>query len=171
MKIYTKTGDEGTTSRYNGKRVPKDDPVIILVSKVDSLQGALDLAQAHVRDDALLPILDHVQDKLWQTAGELSLGGKGKNVKNEITARDIEALEKHIDKYDQKKKYFTRFRTESAAKLNEARLRCRELEVHLTPLLRKKKVRPEIYRYINRLSDLLYVLACHEQKGEDSPSD
>jgi cob(I)alamin adenosyltransferase len=166
MKIYTKTGDEGTTSRYDGKRVPKDDPTIVLVSKVDALQGAIDLAQTSVKDNALAPILDSIQDKLWQTAGELSFGGVGKNVKRNITTKDIEALEKYIDKYDKKKTYFVRFRTESSARLNEARLRCRELEIHLTPLLRAKKLRPEIYKYMNRLSDLLYVLACHEQESK-----
>jgi cob(I)alamin adenosyltransferase len=173
MNIYTKTGDEGTTSKYDGTRVPKDDPTIILVSKVDALQGAIDVAQAKIKDKTLASILDSIQDKLWQTAGELSFGGVAKKVKNNITSKDIEDLERHIDKYDKKKTYFVRFRTESSARLNEARLRCRELEIHLTPLLRAKKLRPEIYRYINRLSDLLYVLACHEQdsKTKDSSSD
>ncbi len=164
MKIYTKTGDAGTTLKYDGTRVPKDDPIIILVSKVDALQGALDMAQTKIKDKALIVIIDAIQDKLWQTAGELSLGTKGRNVKNEITTPDIEFLEKYIDKYDEKKNYFVRFKTESSAYLNEARIRCRELETHLTHLLREKKLRPEIYQYINRLSDLLYVLACHEQE-------
>jgi cob(I)alamin adenosyltransferase len=166
MKIYTKTGDEGTTSRYNGKRVPKDDPLIILVSKIDALQGSLDLAFDKIKDKSLLPIIDHIQDKLWQTAGEISLGKPGKNVKKEINTEDVDMLEKFIDKYDQKKTYFVRFRNESSARLNDARLKCRELEVHLTPFLKKKQIRPEIYRYINRLSDLLYVLACHEMKDK-----
>jgi len=166
MKIYTKTGDEGTTSKYDGTRVPKDDPWIILVAKVDALQGALDLAFSSIKDKELLPILDNIQEKLWQTAGELSLGKKGKKVEKEITSKDIEDLEKHIDKYDQKKTYFLRFRTESSARLNDARIRCRELEVKMTPFLRDGTVRTEVYKYINRLSDLLYILACHEQKDE-----
>lgn len=166
MKIYTKTGDEGKTSRYDGKRVHKDNPVIILVSKVDALQGSLDLAFDTIRDKSLLPIIDHIQDKLWQTAGELSLGNPGKKIKKEITSADVEILEKHIDKYDKKKSYFVRFRGESPARLNDARLKCRELEVYMTPFLKKKQIRPEIYKYINRLSDLLYVLACHEMKDK-----
>jgi cob(I)alamin adenosyltransferase len=166
MKIYTKTGDEGMTSKYDGTRVPKDDPCIMLVAKVDALQGALDLAFSSIENKELLPIIDNIQEKLWQTAGELSLGGKGKKIEKEITSSDIEELEKHIDKYDQKKSYFIRFRTESSARLNEARIRCRDLEVYMTPFLREGKVRPEVYKYLNRLSDLLYILACHEQKEE-----
>jgi cob(I)alamin adenosyltransferase len=167
MKIYTKTGDEGKTSRYDGKRVPKDDPLIILVSKVDALQGSLDLAFDNIKDKSILPIIDHIQDKLWQTAGELSLGKPGKNIKNHITSEDIEILEKHIDVFDKKKNYFVRFRGESSARLNDSRIKCRELEVHMTAFLKKKQIRPEVYKYINRLSDLLYVLACHEMKEEE----
>ncbi|MFA6073709.1 MAG: ATP:cob(I)alamin adenosyltransferase [Candidatus Woesearchaeota archaeon] len=163
-QIYTKTGDEGHTSKYDGTRVPKDHPLIILVAKVDSLQGSLDLAYSQIKDKKLLPIIDYIQEKLWQTAGELSLGEKGKKVKTEITTTDIETLEKYIDKYDQKKTYFVRFKTESAARLNNSRIKCRELESYMTPFLREKKVRPEVYKYLNRLSDLLYILACHEQK-------
>ncbi|MGV8169352.1 MAG: ATP:cob(I)alamin adenosyltransferase [Candidatus Nanoarchaeia archaeon] len=169
-QIYTKTGDEGHTSKYDGTRVPKDDPLIILVAKVDALQGSLDLAFNQVQDKDLLPLLDHIQTKLWQTAGELSLGEPGKKIKDEITSKDLEELEHYIDKYDQKKTYFLRFRTESSARLNDARIKCRELEVHLTPFLREKKIRSEVYKYINRLSDLLYVLACHEQKDTNENS-
>ncbi|MGV8162747.1 MAG: ATP:cob(I)alamin adenosyltransferase [Candidatus Nanoarchaeia archaeon] len=166
-QIYTKTGDEGHTSKYDGTRVPKDDPIIILVARVDALQGALDLAFTQIQDRELLPLIDHIQTKLWQTAGELSLGTTGKKIKDEITHKDVEDLEKYIDKYDQKKKYFLRFRTESSARLNDARIKCRELEVHLTPFFREKKMRPEVYHYVNRLSDLLYTLACHEQREEN----
>jgi cob(I)alamin adenosyltransferase len=173
MKIYTKTGDEGKTSRYDGKRVPKNDPWIILVSKVDALQGSLDLAFDTIKDKSLLPIIDHIQDKLWQTAGELSLSKPGKNIKNHITSADVEILEKHIDKYDKKKSYFVRFRGESSARLNDSRIKCRELEVYMTPFLKKKQIRSEVYKYINRLSDLIYVLACHEMKdrGADAGED
>lgn len=171
MKVYTKKGDEGKTSRYDGKIVHKDDPWIILVSKVDALQGSLDLAFDTIKDKSILPIIDHIQDKLWQTAGELSLGKPGKQVKREITHEDTEILEKHIDKFDKKKEYFVRFRGESASRLNDARLKCRELEVYMTQFLKKKQIRPEVYKYINRLSDLLYVLACHEMKDRNQNGD
>ena len=165
MKVYTKTGDEGTTSKYDGERVPKDHPVIILGHKIDCLLGGIDSALILIKNEEIRLILEQIQAKLWQTAGEISLGMKGKKVENEITEQDISDMEANIDKYNQKISFFTRFKTEQAVRLNEARLRCRELEIELTPLLREKKIRPEVYKYINRLSDLLYVLACFEQKN------
>jgi len=162
MKPYTKTGDSGTTSNYDGKRVPKDDSIIIAVGKIDSLLAALDSSVAILKDDSIKELIEAIQKKLWQTAGEISLGSTGKNVKDEVTKEDIKFLEDSIDKYNEGLTYFTRFRTESSVRLNETRIRCRELEVVLTPLLREEKIRPEVYQYINRLSDLLYVLACKD---------
>lgn len=164
MRVYTRTGDAGTTTTYSGKKVPKDSPLIILVSKIDALQASLDTSYVSVKNKDLKKLLDGIQAKLWQTAGELSLEGKGKKVVDTITLQDTEELEKQIDKYNQKISYFIRFRKETSVRLNEARVRCRELEVYMTQFLKKKKIRPEVYKYINRLSDLLYVLACFSEK-------
>ncbi|PIN81427.1 hypothetical protein COV13_01250 [Candidatus Woesearchaeota archaeon CG10_big_fil_rev_8_21_14_0_10_32_9] len=164
MKVYTKTGDEGTTSKYNGERVPKDDPIIILGNKIDFLLGALDSSLAILKEDELVKLLENIEKKLWQTAGEISLGKPGKNVTDAVSDSDVEALEENIDKFNQKTNFFVRFRKETSVRLNEARLRCRDLEIALTPSLRETKVRSVVYKYINRLSDLLYVLACFEEK-------
>lgn len=166
MKVYTKTGDEGTTSKYDGERVPKDDPVIVLGSKIDFLLGALDFSLVLLKDKNVVSILEDIEKKLWQTAGEISLGKPGKNVTDAVSVADVELLEKNIDVYNQKISFFIRFRKEVSTRLNEARLRCRDLEIALTPFLREGKIRPEVYKYINRLSDLLYVLACFVEKQE-----
>jgi len=163
MKVYTKTGDEGTTSKYNGERVSKDDPIIILGSKIDFLLGALDSSLVLIKDDEIIKILEAIEKKLWQTAGEISLGTTGKNVTDAVSDSDVKSLEEIIDKFNQKTGFFVRFRKETSIRLNEARLRCRDLEIVLTPRLRKNKIRPIVYKYINRLSDLLYVLACFEE--------
>ncbi|MFT4261444.1 MAG: ATP:cob(I)alamin adenosyltransferase [Candidatus Woesearchaeota archaeon] len=165
VKVYTKTGDKGTTLRYNGQRVPKDDESVIIVSLVDSLLGSLDLAIVSLTDTSKIRILESIQTKLWQTAGELSRGSPTAKIKDEVKQKDIDELELLIDKYSIDLKHFVSFRTESAARLNEARLRTRKLEVSLTKWLREKKVREEIYTYFNRLSDFLYVLACDESKN------
>lgn len=164
MKIYTRSGDEGYTTKYDGSKVRKDNAIIVLISKIDSLLGSLDSAFVVAKDEGIKVIIERIQDNLWQTAGEISLGGKGKKVKNEITQDDVDFLEKMIDEYNPENNFFVRFRTDPAARLNDARIKCRELEVALTDKLLKKEIRPEIYRYINRLSDLLYVLACKENK-------
>ena len=164
MKIYTKTGDKGTTSKYDGTRVPKDDSLIVAVSKVDSVLASLDTAIVSVSDKEIVSLLEQIQSKLWQTAGEISLGGTGKKVKDIITQEDVEFLEKSIDKYYDETKTFIRFRTEPAVRLNEARIRTRELEVALTAFYRDGKLREEVYIYLNRLSDLLFALSCHLQK-------
>ncbi|MFT4282817.1 MAG: ATP:cob(I)alamin adenosyltransferase [Candidatus Woesearchaeota archaeon] len=161
MRVYTKTGDQGTTMTYQGKRVSKDHPLIKVVSKVDSLQASLDLAylkSSHKKD------LDKLQDKLWQLAGELSKGEISGKIKDSINDEDIVELESFIDKNQPELKYFVRFRKESSARLNEARIKCRELEVLLTDMLRKNCLREVVYKYINRLSDYLYVLSCIEEK-------
>lgn len=162
MKIYTKTGDEGTTQRYSGEIIPKDHPIIILCGKIDSLQSAIDSAKILLEQNKI-DLLNLIQKKLEQIAGEISLGNPGKKVNNEVTAADIKFLEDSIDYYSKDITMFVRFNTEKSTRLNETRTRCRELEVILTKPLRDKKVRPEMYAYINRLSDLLYFLACSEE--------
>ncbi len=162
MKVYTKKGDEGYTTKYDGSKVRKDDPVIVLVSKIDSLLGSLDTAIVSLEDEEVKKIIEEIQDKLWQTAGEISLGGKGKKVENTIEKEDIDKMEGWIDKYHPDNKFFVRFRSEPSVRLNESRLRCRELEVMMTKPLFENTIRGEVYKYVNRLSDLLYVLACKE---------
>lgn len=164
MKLYTKTGDKGTTSRYDGTRVPKDDPLIIAVSKIDSLLASLDTAIISIKNKEIILLLEQIQRKLWQTAGEISLGGISKKVKDEIVFADIGFLEKNIDKYYDETNVFIRFRTEASTRLNEARIRARELEVALTKFYRDGKLREEVYQYLNRLSDLLFALACNQNK-------
>jgi cob(I)alamin adenosyltransferase len=170
VKVYTKTGDRGTTLRYDGTRVPKDHESIIIVSEVDSLLGSLDSAIISLVDEDKIKLLNQIQDKLWQTAGELSRGEPSAKIKNEITKEDILFLENMIDKYSLEITYFVRFREESASRLNESRLRARRVEVKLTKWLREEKLREEVYTYFNRLSDLLFVLACDESKSNLKPN-
>jgi len=164
MNVYTKTGDAGTTAKYSGERVPKDDPIIIIGGKIDNLLAAFDSSIVVIKDKEIKILLEDIEKKLWQTAGEISLGGKGKKVNDTIKEAHITEFEALIDKYNQKINFFIRFTTETSTRLNEARVRCRDLEVFLTPLFRENKLRSEVYKYINRLSDLLYVLACYTEK-------
>ena len=158
MNVYTKSGDEGQTTSYNGKRLPKDHNVIEIMGCIDSLLASLDIAI--LLAGASKDKLKQVQKVLWQTAGEISLEGTGKNVKEGITLQHIEELETYIDTHNPGTSDFVRFRTEPGARVNLARVECRRLERRITKLYRDGFIRDEVYQYINRLSDFLYVVSC-----------
>lgn len=166
MKVYTKIGDKGTTRTYSGEKVPKDALIIIIGGKIDSLLASMDSAIV-ICDKETKEILEEIEKKLWQTAGEISLGKIDKNIKYPLKEEHITELEALIDKHNQKIDFFIRFTKETSTRLNEARVRCRDLETGLTKFFREDRIRPEVYKYINRLSDLLYVLACKAEKNQN----
>jgi cob(I)alamin adenosyltransferase len=163
MKIYTKKGDQGYASTLRGDKVPKNHEIIQITGKIDSLQSALDSVNV-VTNEETKKIIQKIQEKLWQTAGEISNQEINEIIKKPITEQDIQELEKYIDQHHPENKYFIRFTKETSCRINEARVRTRELESQLTKLLLEKKLRPEVYKYLNRLSDLLYALACKEEQ-------
>ncbi len=161
-KIYTKTGDEGYTKTMAGEKLAKNDAVIIANGKIDSLQASLDAARLQcVQDKSLADKIDWVQEKLWQSGGEVSLGRTGGIVKNPVTQKDVEKLEGWIDGYCEGKEFrqFVRFRSAEAIVLNESRVRCREAETALLPLL-GKRITSETFRFFNRLGDFIYAASC-----------
>ncbi|NUN11491.1 ATP:cob(I)alamin adenosyltransferase [Candidatus Micrarchaeota archaeon] len=157
MKLYTRGGDEGETSDYAGRRIPKNHWTIVLNGSIDSLQASLDFCKHY--SPANSELIDFVQKKLWQTGGEVSLHGTGQKVNDFIVSEDVVSLEKWIDEQGVELKNFVRFSKEASLWFNEARVRCRELEVTMTPLYRQGTIRKEVFAFINRLSDLLFALA------------
>lgn len=164
MKIYTKSGDEGKTTTYAGKKVDKDHPVVVAGLKFDYVHASMDSCKSQLTKPGLLDIMSFLEDKFWQSAGEVSLGKPGKKVKDYVQEEDLEYIEQLIDRFNPKTSNFLRFQTESATRLNELRVRVRDLEVFLTRFLRKNQIRPLLYKFINRTSDLIYVLACVEEE-------
>ena len=164
MVIYTKKGDQGYAATLKGDKIPKNHEIIQIMGKIDSLQSSLDLANIVIKDEEIKKIISGIHEKLWQTAGEISNQGLNELIKNPVNEEDIKKMEEHIDKHHPENTYFIRFTKETSARLNEARVRARELESTLTKLLFEEKLRPEVYKYLNRLSDLLYALACKEEK-------
>jgi len=158
LKIYTKVGDEGKTRTYSGQELPKDHAFVHIMGCIDSLLASLDACL--IPSEKHKEPIDTIQSTLWQTAGELSFDGQGKDVKKIVEQEDITFLESYIDENTPDINHFVRFRTEQGVRLNEARVRCRRLERNLAPLLREEKIRPIVFKYINRLSDFLYVLSC-----------
>jgi cob(I)alamin adenosyltransferase len=171
MRVYTGNGDDGVTTGYDGEDYDKDALSIEIVGVLDEFLASTDEAIVSLDDHDKIGILDDIQDLLWQTAGEISLGDQGKNVDDAIQAEDIKDLEDYIDEYNPEISHFVRYRTETGVRLNRARVECRRLERRLTPAMRDEDIRPVIYEYINRLSDLLYVLACSEERRLRPQSD
>lgn len=165
MKIYTKTGDKGETITYGDLKIPKDSWVVDINGDIDALQASLDLARFHIKDEKLKNIIDCINLKLWQLGGEISLGGIGKNITNPILEEDSNILEDYIHSLGETPNHFVRFNKIESIHLNEARIRCRILERNLTPLLRNSMIREEIYKYINRLSDLLFMMSYKIEKN------
>ncbi len=160
IKVYTKKGDKGTTCDMTGKIISKDDVRIIIFGKIDSLQAAIDLAALYSKGK-YKKILEFIEKKLWQTSGEIARCEK-KCLTEPITEKDIDFLEKFIDSLGEPPKKFVRFETQQSIALNECRVRCRELETHLVKLLRTKQLRPEIFKFINRLSSTFFMMSYHQ---------
>jgi len=165
LKIYTKVGDKGTTVTYGGEVVSKDDPVIQVNGDIDSLLAGLDISKSFVTKPYMKDLITKIQDKLWQLGGEISLGYVGKKVTNPITEEDVHWIEIQIDRLGNSPEKFIRFEKRPGAFLNDSRIRCRVLERTMTKYLREYNLRPEAYKYINRLSDLLFMMAYTEEKG------
>jgi len=154
-KVYTSAGDGGFTKDFSGKVFAKDDLMIIVNGKIDSLQSALDMAL--FLDNGHKAFLERVQQKLWQACGEIA-NCPGDCLNAPITDFDLKELEEYIDSLGESPKKFVRFTNPSSIWLNECRIRCRELETSLVKMFRENKLRPEVYRYINRLSSLFFML-------------
>lgn len=166
MKAYTRRGDLGYTHDYTGKKIPKDDARIICWGKVDELQAAIDLAilQATGKNKQLL---EQVQTKLWQVSGEIACSPP-ECVNDPVTEGDLRLLERFIDSLGEPPHKFIRFTMVEAIVLNECRVRCRNLERNLVKLLRNKILRPVIFKYVNRLSSLFFMLAYEKVKKKKS---
>jgi cob(I)alamin adenosyltransferase len=144
---YTKKGDAGFTRDFSGKRLAKDDVRIVAGGKIDALQSAIDLVLLDAKGPTK-SMLREVQSRLWREVGQ----------------RDLKQLEDFIDLLGEPPKKFVRFGTLRAVHYNECRIRCRDLESSCTKLLRARKLRPEVYRYLNRLSSLFFMLACRASR-------
>jgi len=155
-KVYTAKGDDGTTADYAGNKVSKDDLIIVTNGKIDCFQSALDMALLLVNEE-YKDFLNKVQGKMWQIAGEVA-NCPGECLIDPVTSQDLEDLEKYIDILGEPPKKFVRFNTQESIWFNECRVRCRELETCLVKLFKDDKLRHEIYRYVNRLSSLFFML-------------
>lgn len=157
-KIYTRTGDDGTTGLGDGSRVAKDSARVTAYGTVDEANSAIGLLLAAPMADDVRSLLTTVQHQLFDLGGELCIPGHAA-----IQAADIEALEQQLDRYNEDlpplKDFILPGGGEAAARCHVARTVVRRAERETVTLSHHDAVRPEVVRYLNRLSDLLFVLA------------
>jgi cob(I)alamin adenosyltransferase len=165
VRIYTGTGDQGTTGLFGGARVEKDDVRVEAYGAVDELNACLGVAAAHLDAGPLTDHLTAIQSDLFTLGAELGCvpGKEDRLGLSLIGAADSRRLESLIDEIETRLEPLKTFvlpgGSRSAAFLHQARTVCRRAERRVIAAGRLTPIRPEILVYLNRLSDLLFVLA------------
>jgi cob(I)alamin adenosyltransferase len=164
MKIYTKTGDSGTTSLFGGKRVPKNSPLIEAYGTVDELNSQLGYVRSLQPSPEIDDILARIQHKLFTLGADLAtpMAKKSNRIKR-IKKTDVVALEETIDQIQARleplKAFILPGGSQVGAQLHVARTICRRAERLVATLTCKKDASVHALVYLNRLSDLFFVLA------------
>ena len=166
MKIYTRRGDGGETDLFGGRRVPKDDLRVAAYGTADELNSLLGVCAAQTGQDELRSLLQELQGQLFELGSLLAApdADAGRNdVLPGLGEAEVAAMEAHIDAFESELPALRSFilpgGVEAAASLHLARSVCRRLERGLVGLHRSEPVEEALLRYVNRLSDLLFVLA------------
>ena len=163
-KIYTKTGDKGDTSLFGGQRVPKDALRIEAYGTVDELNSMVGLVVSGCADAEMNEVLVMLQKKLFEVGADLATPQNlEKKQIRRIGTRDAQQLERVIDAIEKKLKPLTAFilpgGSPTAARLHFARTVCRRAERAVVRLSRHEDIGDDVIIFLNRLSDLLFVLA------------
>lgn len=157
-KIYTRTGDQGDTGLGDGSRVKKDNCRVEAFGSVDELNSSLGLLLTRPMDSELRAALTEIQHQLFDLGGELSIPGY-----TAIRAEQVTALENLLDKLNTGlaplKEFILPGGCEAAALCHIARTVCRRAERRLVSLSSQENTNPESLHFLNRLSDLLFVMA------------
>jgi len=157
-KIYTKTGDDGSTGLGDGTRVAKDSPRVSAYGTVDELNSTIGVVLAQEIPADIREALTQIQHDLFDLGGELCIPGMAM-----IHEHDVERLEGVLDGFNANlpplKDFILPGGGMAAANCHVARTVCRRAERDVVALARGETVRAEAIRYLNRLSDLLFVLA------------
>lgn len=167
MKIYTRTGDTGETGLLGGVRVPKDHPRITAVGAVDELNAAIGVARCHLGPDGpaaeINQLLGDIQHQLFDCGAELGAPDATRRDSPLVTESTIDQLEEAIDRFEAilppLREFILPSGSAPAAQLHVARCVCRRAERTLITVSRTENLRVELIHYLNRLGDLLFVLA------------
>lgn len=165
MRIYTRTGDGGDTALFSGVRVGKDSARVEAYGTVDEANSFIGLLRAEGLDPDVDAVLQQVQNDLFALGADLATppDGRKADAVPRIAADHVAALERAIDRLDAElprlRSFILPVGPRAAALAHVARTVVRRAERHAVALSRSESVSPEIIRYLNRLSDLLFVIA------------
>jgi cob(I)alamin adenosyltransferase len=157
-KIYTRTGDDGSTGLGDGTRVAKDSARVAAYGTVDEANSAIGLLLAAQVPDPIRELLTTVQHQLFDLGGELCIPGHAAIQDADVTALE-QALDAHNAELPPLREFILPGGGDAAARCHLARTIVRRAEREAVTLARNEEVRPQAVRYLNRLSDLLFVLA------------
>ena len=176
-RIYTKTGDTGETSLGDGRRVPKTDSRIVAYGAVDELNSTLGCVIAEQDRDvvACADILTRIQNDLFDVGADLCVPESNEPpayAPLRVTADQVAQLEHWIDAANERleslKSFILPGGSATAARLHVARTVCRRSEIEVLRLSANERINPQVVIYLNRLSDLLFVLArCANDDGKN----
>jgi cob(I)alamin adenosyltransferase len=168
-KIYTRGGDAGQTSLGDGSRVSKLDALVRAYGAVDELNSILGWAQVEARE----PRLERIQNELFDLGADLSVPFEAGDGKLRITQEAIDRLERECDEANAQLAELRSFvlpgGSEAAARLHVARATCRSAEREALAAGEDRELNPLALVYLNRLSDLLFILARAANTGGDEP--
>jgi len=178
MKIYTKTGDRGDTRLFDGTKTRKDDPRVDAYGDVDELNSFIGAVTAWLTDTVLIAMLLDIQRDLFSVGAQLAnpKSATDKNERSRVDPRRIVVLEEAIDRFETElpplRQFILAGGCPAGAMLHVARTVCRRAERRVVALAVNVSVDETVIRYLNRLSDFLFVLARlvnHRQDQQENP--
>ncbi|MFN2472269.1 MAG: cob(I)yrinic acid a,c-diamide adenosyltransferase [Gaiellaceae bacterium] len=173
-RIYTRAGDAGETSLGDGSRVSKLDCRIASFGTVDELNAQVGVALAGDLPETFAPVLERVQNDLFDVGADLSVPW-GITDRLRVTQEHVDGLERECDRFNadlpELRSFVLPGGTEGAARLHVARTVCRRAEREVLAATQEVELNPRVLAYLNRLSDLLFILAraANAAAGRDEP--
>ena len=162
-KVYTKTGDDGSTSLSDGTRIKKNSSRIKSIGSIDELNASLGIVLSSKPVEIISKLLYKIQNDLFNLGGEISTIDKNLNL---VTSEDIQMIEESIDNLNNElpplKEFIMPRGSEVVSRLHFSRTICRRAEVDLVSLSQIEKINSNHLRYLNRLSDYLFVSARYQ---------
>tara|TARA_B100000959_G_C14897609_1_gene589442 strand:- start:40 stop:576 length:537 start_codon:yes stop_codon:yes gene_type:complete len=161
MKIYTKTGDDGNTGLQGDFKISKSHPRIIAYGTVDEVNAAIGVVLTNTLDDDVSQLLNRIQNDLFLLGSDLSNQNLN-DLKNRVTLEMIENLEESIDTFESELSPITNFILPggniAAAQIHQVRTIVRRAETLVVKLSDKDEINSNSIKYLNRLSDLMFVM-------------
>lgn len=172
LKIYTKTGDDGNTGLQGNFRIAKSHPRIIAYGTVDEANAALGIVLSNMLDKDIVNTLTEIQNDLFLVGADLSNPNLN-DVKNRVSLELVQKLERYIDEFESELPPLTNFilpgGDNAAAHLHYVRTVVRRAETQIVQLTEKDEINSNCIKYLNRLSDLFFVMGrlINKRKGKE----